>query len=284
MINEKQTLAAEADLSQGAYPGLPFGDYAEIGALNGGALLDMSCPALFRWRRDNPKPMTDSMRLGIAIHAAVLEPEVFEREFVCYRGRRAGKAWAEFQELQSGASVILTEAQMSRAIGAATALRESATDASWAMTCPGDNELSFVWEDRGAGVWCKGRADRVVEGPRGPLVLDLKTMDTEELDAETVRRRIASFGYHIKAAWYLDGLTAATGERHEHYAFVFCAQQPPHLNVFVSLDPSAIETGRREYGLLLARYVECRKSGVWPGPSGFQAGLPRWYRSPLDED
>ena len=53
-------------------------------------------PRHYQHRLTTPRSDSPAMRLGRAIHTAVLEPDLFPVHWTLYDGRRAGNAWTEF--------------------------------------------------------------------------------------------------------------------------------------------------------------------------------------------
>ncbi len=137
----------------------------------------------------------------------------------------------------------------------------------------------MLWTDALTGVKCKGRPDYV---HRGGVVVDLKT--TKDASPEEFAKVSARLGYHMQAAFYLDGMNATLQEGEDAFnAFVIVAveQKPPHGIMIYELDDAAIDIGRRDYQRALAAWdVWQRTPGGWEGyPTAIQAlSLPPWAR------
>jgi hypothetical protein len=96
--------------------------------------------------------------------------------------------------------------------------------------------------------------------------------------------------YHLQAAWYTDGYeraSAAAGQPVRVLGFIFLAieNEWPHLTNAIMLDDAGIEAGRRVYRAALDKYVECRRSGVWPdyGHDVKIISLPQWKENESHE-
>jgi hypothetical protein len=97
-------------------------------------------------------------------------------------------------------------------------------------------------------------------------------------------KAVAEYGYHNKAAFYLDALTLLD-PRPRHFLFVAVENTPPHALALYQLTEEAIHQGREENRAALKLLAECKRSGVWPG---FPAevtylDLPRWKQREVTE-
>lgn len=138
----------------------------------------------------------------------------------------------------------------------------------------GKPEVSIFWDDVETGVQCKMRADWLT--PDG--ILDWKT--TEDASPEAFAKTIARFGYHVQAAFYLDGWAAATETVANPDAFIFGALETkrPHELAFYYADPEMIQEGRITYRHWLRKYAYCLTKNDWPGyaPEISRVSLPKW--------
>jgi exodeoxyribonuclease VIII len=141
------------------------------------------------------------------------------------------------------------------------------------LECPGKGEMSFFWRDAETGIWCKGRVDRFCEWMGFSVILDLKT--TTDASPGDFKWQVARQHYHVKAAWYLDGLNAVQ-KAQRRFIWLAVEKDPPYLCALYEPpdEPGAfsrpdisLQRGRSLYRSLLERYASCEKSGVWPGYS-----------------
>jgi hypothetical protein len=91
---------------------------------------------------------------------------------------------------------------------------------------------------------------------------DLKTSYSAE--QERFGRTAARFEYHAQLAFYLDGLTYATGMRPPVKIIAVESTAPFDVSVF-NVGDNEIELGRSHYKRLLRRVVECQEANHWPG-------------------
>ena len=236
---------------------------------------------------------SDSMRLGRLFHAGALEPLTVPMlycvmpSFELDEGNRtasgsvpknpkATKYYREHVDLfveMNRYKEVVTRDEYARLLGVVEAISRDAAARKY-MQRGAESEVSFVWEDQSTGVLCKGRADCLDIG-RG-LCVDLKKHDSGRDFSNAIYR----YGYHIQAAWYLDGLAALTGRDKWEYCIIAHTSEPPYICQAAPLDAAAVQVGRREYRTLLKQIQESESSGIWPGPVGPDCWkLPEWVPS-----
>ena len=239
-------------------------------------------PLHFRHRRDNPRPDSPTFRVGRAVHAAILEPERFESQWVVYAGRRAGKAWTAFFEEHEGRE-ILNATEYDTVVAMASAVR-SRPDLA-AVLEDGLAEVSLLWNERfrGYDLIFKARADWIYHDGDSWVVLDLKT--TRDVEARSFGRDAARLMYHGQLAHYAEGLSATLGGAPVRAELLVVETEAPHDCGLYRLDDVALQCGRARREQLLSRYAACVESGEWPGqlPEPGYLLLPTWELDTLDE-
>lgn len=266
-------------IKPGIYPGVPFADYLGWDAVSQSTLKDYRKSALHaRWEATHPADSQELIR-GHAAHIAILEPDRFAAEFAVApkidRRTAAGKAaWAAFEGENEG-KIILTEQEHELCQAWRMACLEHPI-AKGIMDAKGPTELSVVWQDPDVGVLCKGRMDRVVTFAGWTMIVDLKTTGVSP-SHQTWPREIHKWGYHVQAAFYVDGLDAHA-KRNRQFAWITVEKNPPHDVVVFTAEEGLIEQGRREYKRLLARHKKALETNVYPGYSHKleTVGLPSW--------
>ena len=257
--------------------------YRVAPALNWSLLKTISkSPLHFRHRRDNPRPDSPTFRVGRAVHAAILEPERFEREWVVYAGRRAGKAWTSFFEEHESCE-ILNATEYDTVVAMASAVR-SRPDLA-AVLEDGLAEVSLLWHERfrGYDLIFKARADWIYHDGDSWVVLDLKT--TRDVEARSFGRDAARLMYHGQLAHYAEGLSVTLGGAPVRAELLVVETEAPHDCGLYRLDDVALQCGRARREQLLSRYAACVQSGEWPGqlPEPGYLLLPTWELDTLDE-
>lgn len=255
-------------------------EYHAIKALSAGMAitLDQECP-LRAWLDSpfNPAQVRENkpeFDIGTAAHLAVLEPELLaERavlhEFDTYATKAArdirDEAWA------AGKTPLKPkEWEIVRSIAGALSPTKSAKGK---LFTGGHPEVSLTWE--WDGVPCKARPDYLPDS--GAYMVDLKTANSA--NPRAVARKAFDEAWHVRAAWYLAGVEAATGKRPEHYWFVVVEKDAPHISEVYELDDRSLVWGERIIGRALRLFAECTASGRWPSYCGGKStiiGLPSW--------
>lgn len=257
---------------------MSFEQYVALPGLNWSSLRHMMrSPAHFAAERvKRPPTDTDDFRLGRAVHAAVLEPETFDSDFITWTGeRRSGNEWKAFSASHVGRTVLTMQQTLT-----ANVLAQSVRSSKAAMRylASGAAELSMEWN---SGVACKGRIDWL--SASSPAIVDVKT--TKDASPESFFASAWRLGYHGQFAWYVDGYERVTGQR---LPFVVIAVEKTHPYVVqvYRVSEAYLELGRELYASLLDRLRACQRDGVWPGYSDEELDLcpPRWARPSEDED
>lgn len=147
--------------------------------------------------KDEP---TEAMRLGTAIHAAILDPVFFESAYVMMPESikvRRGKEWEAFASENEGKE-ILKAADYATIYGMAESVNANATAREMLLRCPAQNR-EFSMFATIADVQCKGRADIVI--PEDGIISDLKS--TSDASPDAFVRQASDLAYDVQAAWYL---------------------------------------------------------------------------------
>lgn len=261
--------------------GMPNDAYHAHAAVGSSGLKAIGRSPLHYWARYlDPNRIPDepsaALRLGTAIHAAVLEPVRFSQEFVVApkfdRRTKDGKAAAEAFEASAVGKTIISLDDYATCMKISDRL--SRHPAASVLFKRGEAEVSMFWEDPETGVACKCRPDWLINGV---AIVDVKS--TQDASAAGFARAVANYEYHMQAAFYLDGVRAcSTGEAPQAFIFAAFEKDNPHAVAFYSADKDMIDLGRREYRRRLAIYAACKRANSWPGysPEITSLSLPAW--------
>lgn len=237
-----------------------------------------SCPAKYRYRKDNPDDNeTPAMLFGSMVHKLILEPEDFGNEFAvapeCDRRTKAGKAiFDEFAAKSGGRKVVAaSDYEIGKAMRDAVMAHPKAAK----LLTGGETETSYYWIDERTGILCKSRPDKVNLG----YIIDLKT--TEDASRDGFARSVLNFRYHVQAAWYLKGYEEAMGIAPEGFIFIAVEKKPPYAVAIYVVNDITIELGEKEAAADLDIYAACAQSGKWYGYGGendevMTIDLPDW--------
>jgi hypothetical protein len=86
-------------------------------------------------------------------------------------------------------------------------------------------------------------------------------------------RRSADLLYHVSAAFYLDGVSAVTGQTYDTFCIIAVENTAPYAVACYVFDEQTIDQGRRQYQRALAQYKQCLESKAWPGYSDLMMPL-----------
>ena len=219
---------------------------------------------------------TKQMLLGSAMHTMVLEPELFEKEYIVESAnapkrptaiqRNAKKPssqtldaiayWEEFDKKAVGKNLISIDDYERLTIMKQRIFDHPA--ASTILSLSGVAEQSYQWKDNQTGEICKSRPDFHTDD--GTLIVDLKTTsDASELGFQ---KSVHNFRYHVQAGFYLRSIKEA-----EQFVFIAVESKPPYLVAVYNASPEMIAAGNRVADKNLATLAQCRKSGKWTGYS-----------------
>jgi PDDEXK-like uncharacterized protein DUF3799 len=251
---------------------MTFAEYAALEAVNISSLLALLVsPKEYQWRKTHARPDTAAYRLGRLTHCAVLEPMRLLKDFVAspfadFR-TKAAQAWKAEQE--AAGKTVITEAQFQ----AAEAMQRAVWNHPLAKrhVMEGEPEATFTWTDARTGIDCRGRIDLL----NGSTV-DLKS--ARSVAPTAFGRDAARFFYHVRMAFYRDGVRAVTGQ--DLPVVLVCVQKEPPWDVAVyRLSDEVLDQGRRIYEGLLDTLRICLDSGEFPGvceSEELPLTLPTW--------
>ncbi len=266
---------------------MPFGTYADMPAINKSGLDNIrKSPLHFRGSLQLPHRETPALRAGHLIHAATLEPERFDEEFVLApevnkRTKAGKKEWNDFIAGLTCDYVTATERC------AAINIRDAVwghNDARSIISQDGPAEVTAVGYDVETLLFRKCRPDKWVLNAGGLGVLvDLKS--TSDATPRGFAKSCANYRYHVQAAYYLDTVELAlnqTGDtttpRPKDFVFIAVEKEPPLAVGVYRLSDKAINLGRVLYRQDLNKLSECMQNHTWPGPTQQiqELDLPAW--------
>lgn len=236
-----------------------------------------------------------AMIIGTALHCKLLEPEVFDSQFVDRSSldkelnvtqlkaalddegieykKSAKKPELEALVYPGGKPVdkrqSLSAEDFAIVQGMAEATRSHPIAGNWFD--PGrknfrrGNELSMYVEPSSEtfGLPIKGRLDRLEKTADGWMILDLKT--TDDASPATFQKKAYTMGYHIQAAFYSD--LVRTVLETDNVEFMFCAMERrrPHGIALYKAGEDMIELGRKQYKKALRTLAYCHQQEHFPG-------------------
>ena len=300
-MSDQAWISADGTLRPGIYYGMSDADYQAIDALRASTMKEaLQSAKQLHYRMHNRRPDSGALRLGRAVHLAVLQPEEYEGEtaripdeYATASGlsrKKPAQEWAA--PLMASGVTVVSAAEDAKAHAIASAVFEHAAAATMLQAAPG-REVTAIWYEttpQGHKVACKARADFLGEGTLG----DLKTTrETNRFHPAGVAAVIARFGYDYQFGWYERGLISASeqaGEAHTfdalRWAWIFVQSEAPHDVICAIADDEMQDLGRWRAQCVWETYASARDCGAWPGvaPDPVVVSLPRWAVPHTDED
>ncbi len=233
-------------------------------------LLPPSCPAIFKHERDNGQGHKRVFDFGHAAHLVVLGagPELHVIDAEDYK-TKAARQKRDDAYARGEVPVLMDEFNTVQAMAAA--LRRHPL-ASSLFAEGGLAEQSLFWTDPYTGVACRARLDWLSH-----RIVDYKT--TTSANPAQIAKAVDSFGYHMQAAWYLEGAIGLDVVPEDaEFLFVFQDKNPPHLVTVVELDETALKIGHDRNQYAREIYRDCLEADVWPAYSNDieRISLPAW--------
>jgi len=247
--------------------------HAYAGISKSGLDLIARSPAHYAYRL--PNEPTRAMVIGSATHAAILEPEVFAKQYMLLKDvtDRRSSAYKQAVE-QFGADNVLTGTEADAVAGMQAALQLNVA-AKLRLDDPGWCEIACFASDPVTGVLVKCKFDKLT---RDLLSVDLKTTQ----DLRDFAKSVANYRYHVQAAFYADVFEWATGEQLKGFEFLAVEKEAPNASRIFLLDTPSVDYGRKLYREALDVYAECLRNDTWPMPAGDveYIALPYWAADP----
>lgn len=228
-------------------------DYNSINAVRFSRLKRLAVSPLHY--KEHVEKETEALRLGRAVHLAVLEPARYRDEVAVWEGKtRRGKEWDSFQA-QNETKTILRAADHEMAMALSKAV--NADPLAGVLLRGGKAEHTRTWTDPGTGLTCKARLDYYAEG----RVVDLKT--TSKIQPRDFARQAAQFYYHAQLAFYSTGLPQPCS------AYIIAPTKEKPIDVVTyKLPARALRVGQQLCEKWLALLAECQARDEWPGIGG----------------
>ena len=250
------------------------------------------------------KKESPALTFGRALHAKLLEPDVYLRDFTISTGCQAiiksgdskgmvcgnNAGWLlngqwlcglhapkALKEISKPETNCLTMAEAERVeLAAASVMRHKVVGL---LRQRGGFEVTLRYELD--GIKCKARLDKYIPATSGlpPIVIDLKKVAAGKAGSDSFAKSIVDYDYCFKAAWYVDAVHAVVGVKPTFIWVVVEDEAPYGVNV-IQADGSDLAIGRMQYRDCMAKYIHGMRTGEWPGyAQRIQVGgAPEWYK------
>ncbi len=292
----------------GIYADIPPATYHAIEAVSSSILKRMHTTSPLHAQHLAAEGMADSKALtfGDSCHAALLEPDRFDAEYVvagqcnankkdstrcsnqgtrqfaretCGEHEPALDPWfcgvhakSADAELEITPERLVSREERDRLIRIRRRLwSDNATRP--ALEQATRVELTVIWQDEATGLLCKARPDLLIEQDVR-VMYDLKTTSAATL--REFERKAGGLAYHLQLAMYADGL-AANGIDIDHAGIIAVESAAPHDVVRWVATDDYMSEGYAAFRAAIELYADCSNAGTWPGVA---AGTPKALNLP----
>lgn len=254
--------AVKADIQPGIYQGIPNEAYHAGPGVSKSGLWTIATETPAHYKFPKPRVSKPHFDVGDAIHAAILEPNRFELEFVSGPEDRRGNKWKDQKAAcDAEGKILLTGSDFDSAL----AIRDAVHADAWlneVITGGGDQrmvEASGYWIDPVTGVLCRCRPDLW----RGDLKIILDVKSTQSAAKKDFAKSVVNYGYHGQEAFYSDGWNAL-GQQVDAFVFLAFEKESPFAKAIYELPPSIVAEGRAIIRESLDTYAKCKAEDKWP--------------------
>lgn len=248
-------------------------EYRQAEGVNKSTLWNLERSAAhYEYFLKNPREDTTAFSFGRAVHAAILTPAAFKRDFAILpdgidKRTKAGKeAYQNFIEAAAGKEILTAQdAETVRAIVKAFKKNPDAVN----LLKGTKREQPLFWTDDN-GVLCKCKIDAYKPG----IMIDLKT--AQDAGTESFTREALRYGYDVQAAHYIDGYQHKKSSVRPEWYFIVIEKAEPFAVNILRADIGFIDYGIERRQKLIDKLKECRETGRFPGYGMNELFLPRW--------
>jgi exodeoxyribonuclease VIII len=234
-----------------------------------------------------------ALLLGSAVHAMVLEPDLFNEMWVVApkfdKRTKAGKQAFEEWKIENGGKTAIDEKVYLQAQDMAKALQRDTEAQKWLYLLEGVAEQTTAWmtpvAEGARSLKCKCKPDRLVPVSMNSslecdVVVDLKTTSAG-LSEREIARTAAMYDYHCQAAWYMDGVRAVNGDEPVKHVSIFVSKQTLEV-ACVQYGKASLDAGRQINMQTVSELYDCMTFDLWNGRMANKLTsieLPEWsYR------
>jgi exodeoxyribonuclease VIII len=254
---------------------MPENVYHAHGSINK-SKLDKANRSMAHLLLSEQKEPTRAMAIGTAIHAAILEPEKFDKKYKITDALVRTSADYKAAKKVYGGDYTLTEPEGERVLSMRSTVEKN-EEALEILRAPGWCEISLFARCPVTGIRMRCRFDKLTESG---IALDVKK--TQDIDYDKFQRSVAAYRYHVQDAYYSHVYKSLTGKELEQFLFLCVEETDSNSNGLISLDDEAKAVGYRQF---MANIEYMKNADVGLIPDGLIRkhqimSLPMWA---LDE-
>ncbi len=248
-------------------------EYRQAEGVNKSTLWNLrKSPAHYKYFLENQREDTAAFAFGRAVHAAILTPSAFKKDFVVIpegidRRTKAGKEeYQAFLDASAGKEILTAaDAETVKAIVKAFKKNRDAVQ----LLKGTKREKPLFWTDDN-GIFCKCRIDAYKAG----LIVDLKT--AQDAETETFTKEALRYGYDVQAAHYLDAYQHKESAVRPEWYFIVIEKTEPYAINILRADIGFLDYGFIRRQELIEKLKACQDQEAYPDYGINELCLPAW--------
>lgn len=262
-------------------------------------LLPPSCPAIFKWERDNGRPNKAAFDVGHAAHGLVLGTggvvEVLQTDVKKAtkttpavigdaKNRMSTYTKDHDAEIRKAGKVPLLREEWEQVQAMTAAILAHPIASVLLDPAHGKAEQSIFFRDEPTGVSLRSRLDWLPETDGGRLIIpDLKTALSAEPKA--FGKAAANFGYAMQDDFYRAAVRSLGIAEDIAFVFIVVEKAAPYVVTVCELDAEAKRYGAAKNRQAIDLYARCMERDEWPGYTSDVAlvSLPKWATYDLED-
>ena len=248
-------------------------EYRQADGVNKSTLWELrKSPAHYQYILTHQREDTPSLRLGRAIHASILTPTAYRKQWAIIpdgidRRTKAGKEeYAIFLD-QNAEKELLTAEEAETVRKITKAVKKNKTVSELLKKTKREKSLFWTNED---GILCKCRVDAMKDG----IIIDLKT--TTDASTDSFAREALKYGYDVQTAHYIDGYQTTQGGKTPKWYFIAVEKTEPFAINIIRAGLDFIDHGIVRRNQLLKTLSECREKQFFPDYGENDLIMPKW--------
>jgi exodeoxyribonuclease VIII len=253
-------------------------EYRQAEGVNKSTLWNLrKSPAHYKYFLENQREDTAAFAFGRAVHAAILTPSAFKKDFVVIpegidRRTKAGKEeYQAFLDASAGKEILTAaDAETVKAIVKAFKKNRDAVQ----LLKGTKREKPLFWTDDN-GIFCKCRIDAYKAG----LIVDLKT--AQDAETETFTKEALRYGYDVQAAHYLDAYQHKESAVRPEWYFIVIEKAEPYAINILRADIGFLDYGFIRRQELIEKLKVCQDQKAYPDYGINELCLPAWAEGSL---
>jgi hypothetical protein len=207
---------------------------------------------------------TEAMRIGTAIHTAMLQPDDYLKTIAYYPdvdGRtKEGKAIKQaFEEGAAGKTILKADSEFV----VLRAIEAIGTNRDWIKMSETKFKTEVVLLGKLFGIDCKARLD-IIDVENG-IIRDIKSCD--DVSGDKFKYTVKDRMYWVQAGFYCL-LAEEVYKRPFRFEFIAVETSEPSTCAFWEVEPTELFKWMNAVKMKLHDYRDCNHLGFWEGPQG----------------